>query len=142
MKNKDFDIHTASGIIVVERKVLMIREKDEEMFISPGGKIKHGEFPKDTLVRELLEELNIVVNTDDLDEFGVFYAEAVYNPGRWLRMEAFNVHSWKGVPTPNNGEEDIEEILWVNSKKPSNIKIGSIFEHEVIPRLKKLDLID
>lgn len=142
MKSRKYSIHNASGIIVVKRRLLMTRKKGEELFVSPGGRIEKGENPRETLVRELFEEVNIVVSADDLDKFGVFYAEAAYDPGKWLRMDVFNVHSWKGDFVPSSGAEVIEDILWVNSRVPSGVKIGSIFEHEVIPRLKKLDLID
>lgn len=143
MKNKEFHIHNASGIIIVERKLLVARKKGKEYFVSPGGQIEKGESPKDTLIRELLEELDIVVSIQNLKKFGIFYAEAAYDPGKCLRMDLFRVHSWKGDLLPSGiGEEMIEEILWLNSQIPDGVKVGSIFEHEVIPRLKKLDLID
>jgi 8-oxo-dGTP pyrophosphatase MutT (NUDIX family) len=137
-----YDIHKAAGIIIVERKLLVTREKGKDIFISPGGKVEKGENPKNTVVRELMEEVGLFVLPKDLEDFGVFYAEAAGDLGSFLKMEVFNVRTWKGEPIPSSGEEIIEEILWVNSKIPEGIKIGSIFEHEVIPRLQKLDLID
>jgi len=143
MKNRKFQIHNASGIIIVERKLLVTRKKGKEHFVSPGGQIEKGETPKETLIRELCEEVSITVYKNDLDKFGTFYAEAAYDPGKLLRMDLFRVHSWKGDLLPSGvGEETIEEILWINSKLSDRVKVGSIFEHEVIPRLKKLDLID
>ena len=54
-------------------------------------------------------------------------------------MDAFFVNNWQGEPIPDN---EVEEILWLTSNIPKGIKIGSIFEHEVIPRLKRMNLID
>ena len=142
MKNKKYDIHKAAGIIIVERKLLVAREKGKDVFVSPGGSVEKGEDPKDTVIRELMEELSLVVSRNDLREFGVFYAEAAGDFGSFIKIEVFNVRSWKGVPTPNGGEGEVEEILWLNSDIPGGIKVGSIFEHEVVPRLKKLNLID
>ena len=44
-----------------------------------------------------------------------------------------------GDITPDN---EVEEIRWITSDIPSDINVGSIFAHEVIPRLKQQDLID
>lgn len=49
------------------------------------------------------------------------------------------VKSWEGEPTPNS---EVEQLLWITNDVPSEIKVGSIFEHKVIPRLKELNLID
>jgi ADP-ribose pyrophosphatase YjhB (NUDIX family) len=142
MNKKSFDIHKAAGIVIVERKLLVTREKGKDIFISPGGIVEEGEDPKDTVVRELMEEVSLMVDIKDLEKFGIFYADAANNPGSWLKMEVFNVKSWFGEPTPSSGEEQIEEMLWLTSEIPDGIKVGSIYEHEVIPRLKKLGLID
>ena len=142
MKIRSFDIHKAAGIIIVERKILVTREKGESIFVSPGGTVKNGESPKETVIRELKEEVGISVRSLNLKEFGVYYAEASNDIGKFLKMEVFNVVSWEGEPAPSAGEEIIEEILWLDSKIPSGIKVGSIFAHEVIPRLKEYNLID
>ena len=142
MAKKSIDIHKAAGIVIVERKLLVTREKGKDIFISPGGVVEKGEDPKSTVIRELMEEVSLVVDLKDLEDFGVYYADAANHPGSWLKMEVFNVKSWLGEPIPNNGEEEIEAILWLTSKIPGGIKVGSIYEHEVIPRLKSRGLID
>jgi hypothetical protein len=53
-------------------------------------------------------------------------------------MQVFNVAQWQGEPMADN---EVEEIRWVTSEPQVGIKIGSIFEHEVIPRLKAANLI-
>ena len=140
--NRKYNIYKAAGIIIVEKKLLVTRETGKEYFIAPGGREEKAEDPKQTVIRELFGQVNIVVKHKDLETFGEFYAEAADIPGSWLKMDVFKVNSWEGEPTPSNGEEQIEEILWLTSDIPNNIKVGSIFEHEVIPRLKSLDLID
>jgi hypothetical protein len=49
------------------------------------------------------------------------------------------VRQWEGEPTPDH---EVEEIRWVTSSLEPGRKTGSIFEHEVIPRLKAQNLID
>ncbi|OGM22201.1 hypothetical protein A2863_02190 [Candidatus Woesebacteria bacterium RIFCSPHIGHO2_01_FULL_38_9b] len=135
-------MHKAAGIVIMDRKILVTREKGKEYFVSPGGVVEKDENPKHTVIRELMEELNITVDIDNLEEFGLYYAEAANDSGSWLKMRVYMIRSWVGEPVPSNGEEQIEEILWLTSEIPNNIKVGSIFEHEVIPRLKRMGLID
>lgn len=87
----------------------------------------------------LMEEFQIVVSENNLIEFGIFQAPAAGQEHRMVKMEVFVVKSWEGVPTPDN---EVEEIRWITSAPEQGIKIGSIFEHEVIPRLKTAHLID
>ena len=49
------------------------------------------------------------------------------------------VRQWDGEITPDN---EVEEIRWLTSDVPKDIKIGSIMQHETIPKLKAENLID
>ncbi|MBX4210763.1 NUDIX domain-containing protein [Candidatus Parcubacteria bacterium] len=133
------DIHKAGGILIKDRKILVARAEKKEVFFAPGGKIEAGETVEGALIRELKEEFLITVYKDDLEMFGTFYADAMGHNGKTIQMDVFIVKKWIGDPLPHM---EIEEILWINSKVPKTVKIGSIFEHDVIPRLKKSNLID
>lgn len=133
------DIHKAAGILIKDKKLLVEKSKNKEFFIAPGGSIEPGETAKQALVRELMEEFQIKVEEKDLEEFGTFTAEATGQPGRIVEMQCFLVKKWLGEPTPDN---EVEKILWIESTIPENIRISSIFEHEVIPRLKSRKLIN
>ena len=135
--SEHIDIHKAAGIIVQDRKLLVERSKGKEFFIAPGGSIEDGETAKQALVRELFEEFQIEVSEEDLVEFGIFRAAAAGQEDKVVEMEAFTVNRWHGEPTADN---EVEEVAWVTSS--TNKKLGSIFEHEVIPRLKAADIID
>lgn len=137
--NKKVDIHKAGGILITDRKFLVGRSKGKSSFISPGGKLEPGETAEKALMRELHEEFSIEVAVSDLEKFGTFYAPAAGQEDKYLQMDVFLVSRWKGDIQANN---EIEEILWINSRIPDGIKLGSIFEHEVLPRLKKENLID
>lgn len=137
--NRTPDIHKAAGIIIRGRRLLVERSKGKEFFIAPGGSIEPGETPKQALVRELREEFKIETSEEDFEEFGSFLAEAAGQTGKSLQSDVFMVRAWKGEPTPDN---EVEEIAYIESSNPDGLKIGSIFEHEVIPRLVELDLID
>lgn len=133
------DIFKASGIIIRNRKVLAERSSGKDFFIHPGGKIESGETAKQAVVRELKEEFQIDVDESDLEFFGKYSAPAANSPEVNVHMEVFMVTSWAGEITPDS---EVEEMLWLTSVVPKDIKVGSILEHETLPRLKKQGLID
>lgn len=133
------DIYKASGILIQNRSLLVTRSKGKETFFSPGGKLQEGETPIVAVMRELNEELSITVEERDLEPFGSFYAPAADDDTRLLHMEVFRVLRWAGEIRPSS---EIEEICWVTSHVPEGLRLGSIFAHEVIPRLKREGAID
>jgi mutator protein MutT len=133
------DIYKAAGIIIKDKKLLLERSKGKEFFIAPGGKIEPGETAPQALIRELKEEFSIVVDMSDIEPFGTFSAEAANQPGQRVHMQVFVVKKWQGEITPDN---EVEEIIWLDSVIPSNVRVGSIFGHEVLPRLKAQGLVD
>lgn len=133
------DINKASGIIIVNRKVLVERSVGKEFFIHPGGKIEAGETPKQALVRELKEEFSIDVTEEDLEPFTQSSASAANSPEVDVHMDVYLVKKWNGEIVPDN---EVEEIRWLTSEVPSDIKVGSIMEHVTLPMLKKANLID
>jgi hypothetical protein len=53
-------------------------------------------------------------------------------------MDIFIVTAYDGVITPHS---EVEELRWINTA--DNLSdVGSIFAHEVLPRLKAQNLID
>jgi 8-oxo-dGTP diphosphatase len=136
MKN---DIYKASGIIIVDRKVLVERSYGKAYFIHPGGKIEAGETPEQAVVRELKEEFQIDVDEADLELFDENSAPAANSPEVNVHMKVFLVKKWRGELRPDN---EVEETRWLTSDVPGDIKIGSIMQHETIPKLKAANLID
>lgn len=131
-------IHKSAGIIIKDRKLLVERSGGKEFFVSPGGKLEGDETAKQALVRELMEEFSIKTEEEGFQEFGTFTAKAV-GSGKDLVMDVFIVKSWEGEPTPSG---EVEEIRWIESGNPEGLKLGSIFEYDVIPKLKEMELID
>jgi 8-oxo-dGTP diphosphatase len=133
------DIYKAAGIIIQNRKLLHERSLGKPAFIAPGGRIEPGETPKQALVRELNEECTIDVDEADLEPFDIFTADAANHPGQRVRMEVFMVKKWQGTIQPG---AEVEEMRWLDSNLPTDIQVGSICAHEIIPRLQQQGLIN
>lgn len=136
---RKIDIHKAAGVLIQDRKFLITRSKGKSFFIAPGGKLEPGESVVDALRRELQEELQITVEAADLKELGTYYALAAGHTDKYLQMDVLIVGKWSGEITP---AAEVEEVMWIGSQLPEGIELGSIFLHDVLPKLKELDLID
>lgn len=132
------DIHKAGGVLIKDRCFLVTRAYGKDVFVAPGGKLESGETAIAALIREMTEEVQVKISPTDLEPIGTFYARAAGNESQMLEMDVFLIKSSQGEPSPSS---EIEEIMWVNTQT-TGIKLGSIFEHDVMPRLKAMDLID
>jgi 8-oxo-dGTP diphosphatase len=137
MTNK-IDIQKAGGVILRDRKFLVTRSVGKDFFIAPGGKLENDETPVLALKRELEEEIQIHIDVSALENLGTFYANAAGKDGVMLEMHVFKVNIYEGEPTPSS---EVEEIMWINTQT-TGIRIGSIFEYDVMPLLKQKNLID
>lgn len=132
------DIHKAGGVLIRDRRFLVTRAYGKDVFVAPGGKLESGETAITALIRELMEEVQVEISAENTEPIGTFHAQAAGNESKTLEMEVFLVRNWQGEPEPSS---EIEEIMWVNTQT-SGISLGSIFEHDVMPKLQQMNLID
>ena len=133
------DIKKAAGIIIRDRKLLVGRSVGKEHFIAPGGKIEGDETETQALVRELMEEYGITVDEQDLEKLDDYTAPATGQEHRLVKMSVYIVKKFQGDPTPSS---EVAEMAWVTSANEDHLPLGSIFEHNVTPRLVADGLID
>jgi len=136
---QNVDIYKAGGVIIRDRQFLVTRSAGKDIFIAPGGKLEEGETAVQALVREMEEEVQVVINPSTLETLGTFTAQAAGKDEKViLQMDVFIIHDFEGEIIPSS---EVEEIKWVNTQT-KDVILGSIFEHEVMPLLKQRGLID
>ena len=100
----------ACALIDSDGRVLLTRRPPgkpmEGLWEFPGGKIEPGERPEDTLIRELGEELGIVVREDCLAP--LTFASHAYQEFHLL-MPLYVCRKWQGIATPREGQR----LAWV-----------------------------
>jgi 8-oxo-dGTP diphosphatase len=113
-------IKVTAGVIIDEDKVLITRRAPKENFAGgwefPGGKIEINETPQECLVRELKEELNIIVTVDK------FCTEVAYDYGN------MNINLIAYYCTIVDGEIQIsvhDKYKWV--------KINDLLKYDLLP---------
>jgi len=104
----------ACALVDVDGRMLLAqRPADKSMaglWEFPGGKIEDGERPEETLIRELKEELGIIVSEACLAPLA--FASHSY-PDFHLLMPLYVCRRWEGMVTAKEGQQ----LAWVKPNK-------------------------
>lgn len=123
-------IRTVAAVITDgDGRVLLVRKRGSRIFIQPGGKRENGEDALTTLARELHEELGVTMRTGSARRLGEFEADAVNEPGRRVRGEAYAVEI-DGTPT---AQAEIEELRWIASRAPWDVEVAPLSAEHILP---------
>ena len=82
----------------------------------PGGKVEPGEQPEQTLIRELNEELDVVVNESCLAP--LTFASHAY-PDFHLLMPLYVCRRWEGIVRAREGQR----LVWVRPNRLKDYKM-------------------
>ncbi len=137
---------TVSALVIQhpsEPALLMVRKRGTTAFMLPGGKPEPGETPRETVVREIREELGLCLDTDKLSFLGTFTAHAANESGHTVTGHVFVCET---VPTDLNVDapqclQEIEEIAWFSYEQlPPDTgarQFAPLTRTKVIPALAK-----
>ena len=110
-------------------RTLLVRKRNTQAFMQPGGKIEVFEQPAIALCRELSEELSLDLVPAELTYLGRFTAPAAHEPGRLVDAEVFSVDISRSVEPA----AEIEEILWVDPNKVGAIELAPLTRDKILP---------
>ena len=81
-----------------------------------------GEEPRHALVRELREELDLAVDSNELIYLGSFSAPAANEPEYFVQAEVFRID----IATAVQPAAEIEEIVWIMPSNPDGLKLAPL----------------
>lgn len=116
-------IRVAAAVITdAHGRWLLVRKRGTTRFMQAGGKIDPGEDPAAALVRELGEELAVVVDRAQLRDVGRRETAAANEPGHHLVAHVFVVDGiTDAVPTA-----EIEEAVWVTPDEAARLPLAPL----------------
>ena len=92
-------------------QLLSTRSRGKDRYYLPGGKREPGETDAQTLLREIQEELTVLLNLASLTYAGTFEAPAHGHPaGVLVRMTCYWASCYLGTIQP---AAEIEEVVWL-----------------------------
>jgi len=110
----------ACALIDADGRVLLAQRPPgkpmEGLWEFPGGKVEADERPEQTLIRELKEELGIVVSEPCLAP--LTFASHAY-PDFHLLMPLYVCRRWEGIVTPL----EHQQVTWVKSNRLRDYKM-------------------
>jgi len=117
-------------------RLLLVRKRGTERFMQAGGKIDAGENAADALIRELHEELTLVVAPSDLEYLGRFHAPAANEAGHVVDAEIFFVAvDGPRVRAAAVASAEIDEVVWVTPTEAMGIPLAPLTSEVLIPLL-------
>ncbi|MEX0881621.1 MAG: NUDIX domain-containing protein [Candidatus Saccharimonadales bacterium] len=131
-------IHKVALAYFKDGKIMVVRDnKNEEVFILPGGKIEEGESDLECLEREVKEELSVDIKPGSAKFIHAFLGPAHGKDGTLLDVRLYQAE-FTGEPTPT---EEIVEIDYFDSSTDER-KISEIGRTQILPWLKQHDYIN
>ena len=110
----------ACAMIDADGRVLLAQRPEGKSMAGlwefPGGKVELGERPEQTLIRELNEELDVVVNESCLAP--LTFASHAY-PDFHLLMPLYVCRRWEGIVRAREGQR----LAWVRSNRLKDYKM-------------------
>jgi len=113
--------HVVCGLLVRSGRVLFVHRNSSRLWApncwdAPGGHIEKGESDFDAIVRELFEELGILVRADAVRLAGRL-------TGSDFDARVFVVDSWTGKPS-NRAPEEHDDLAWFEENQLAGLVLA------------------
>ena len=126
-------IRIAAAVLVgLDGLTLVVRKRGSEIFMQPGGKIDSGENALQALVRELHEELGLVVAPADCQPLGHFRAPAANEQDAMVEADTFVIYL-AGPAATVTAQAEIAELRWIDPRAPGDIHLAALSRNHILP---------
>lgn len=121
-------------------RLLLVRKRDTERFMLPGGKVEPGETHLAAILREAAEEVSLALDPASVGLLGHWTAGAANEPGLVIASDVFT------APLPGEpvASAEIEELRWLPIEPgrdyAADASLSPMLTEHVIPALARADL--
>jgi 8-oxo-dGTP pyrophosphatase MutT (NUDIX family) len=112
-------------------RLLLVRKRNTQGFMLPGGKAEPGEDAITALTRELKEELNLSLPADALQPLGQFRAAAANELNTWIDASVFQAR----LPHEVSPAAELEELRWLAPGDVPPTTLAPLLREHVLPLL-------
>lgn len=126
----------AALLIGADGRTLLVRKRGTQAFMQPGGKIDAGETAAVALVRELHEELGLVVAAEHAQFLGEFSAVAANEPGFEVNCQLYRLDVDQDVVPA----AEIEEVVWVDAGDLDHLHLAPLTRDSILPLYRTLQI--
>lgn len=128
-------IHIAAALMIGgDGKTLLVRKRGTHAFMQPGGKIEVGESALAALVRELNEELGLIVYHGGASYLGQFSAPAANEQDATVIADLFSVRVIQEV----HPAREIEEVRWIDPHDTQGLDLAPLTADHVLPLYRRM----
>jgi len=116
---------------IKDNKFLVVKKVDKDIWVDLGGKPEGNETERETLAREIKEELNC--DCIIREKLGDFENDAAFDPGFKVYLAAYITDL---VGTPVVSDPEIEKFAYIGSDyKEMDFELAPSIETQIIPAL-------
>lgn len=112
-------------------RLLLVRKRNTQAFMLPGGKHEPGETSIQALLRELSEELDLHLLPSALIPLGHFQADAANEPNMRVDAQVFIAP----LPHPVQPAAELEELAWLDPAGEPPQNLAPLLREQVLPAL-------
>jgi len=131
-------IEKAGALCIRDNKLLVVRKKGLEGYITLGGKIELGETPIICLQREVKEEIGCEIKNP---KYFATFSGITINDSKTLRLRCYTAE-FEGDPILNP-HDSVDRYYWISYEdfKKSKIPLAPLLKKMVIPSLIERGLL-
>lgn len=123
-------------IYIQDQKILMTLSRGKDTWYVPGGKREHTESDEQALIREVEEELSVLLLPETIEYYGTFEAPAHGKPpGTMVRMTCYTAEFTGEIMASS----EIEKLEFFDYAQKD---LGSEVDHLIFDDLKERGLIE
>ncbi|MCU1407854.1 MAG: pyrophosphohydrolase [Glaciihabitans sp.] len=112
-------------------RVLLVRKRGTRKFMQAGGKIEANESALEAVIRELSEEVGLLLGHSDLEYLGNFSALAANEDDHRVDADVF----FATVYVPVAAAAEIEEMVWATPAEALELPLAPLTREILLPLL-------